>query len=190
MLSKIIHEKPKIHTRNISLSTYPHNNSEIIVEGVLTDKSHQDIFSVLGKIKPPGTIHHMVVRLLIKGDPLRIAHAEAQMHHVPMDACRGTLDILEKIIGIEVKSGYSNTIRKTIGGKTGCTHLTHLVTVMGKAIVHGWLTQKRRERSAVPASIDGFEGHEYILNSCKMWTRDGPRWKKLEKALQEKRKQP
>ncbi|RLB94545.1 MAG: hypothetical protein DRH26_00860, partial [Deltaproteobacteria bacterium] len=48
----------------------------------------------------------MVIRLLIKGNPLRIAHAEAEMHHVPMDECRSTLNTLEKTIGLEVKSGF------------------------------------------------------------------------------------
>jgi hypothetical protein len=188
MLSKIINDKPKVHTREISLATYPHNDSEIIVEGILTDKSHGKIFNIMGKIREPGIIHHMVVRLLIKGSPLRIAHAEAQMHHVPMDACRSTLDTLEKTIGIEVKSGYSNIIRKTIGGEKGCTHLTHLLTVMGQEIVHGWLTHKRSEQSSIPDNIDSFTGTEYILNSCRMWSKDGPRRKSLEKSLQAKRK--
>ncbi len=175
MLSEIINGKPKIHTRDVSLATYLHNNSEIIVEGTLIDKSHGKNFDIMGKIKEPGIIHNMVVRLLIKGSPLRIAHAEAQMHHVPMDECKGTLvDTLEKIIGIEVKSGYSNTIRKTIGGKNGCTHLAH----------------KRSKRAPIPDSIDSFTGNEYILNSCRMWSKDGPRWKSLEKALQAKHKQP
>jgi hypothetical protein len=190
MLSEIINTKPRIHSRNISLATYPHNNSEIVVEGTLTDKSHRKIFTIMGAIKEPGTIHHMVVRLLIKGSPLRIAHAEAQMHHVPMDECRSTLDTLEKTIGIEVKSGFSNTIRKTIGGKNGCMHLAHLLTVMGQEIVHGWLTHQRSKRSSVPESIDGFTGKEYILNSCRMWTKDGPRWKNLEQALQKNRRHP
>ncbi len=30
MLKDIIKDKPKIHTRNISLATYPHNKTEII----------------------------------------------------------------------------------------------------------------------------------------------------------------
>ena len=191
MLSEIINGKPKIHTRDVSLATYLHNNSEIIVEGTLIDKSHGKIFDIMGKIKEPGIIHNMVVRLLIKGSPLRIAHAEAQMHHVPMDECKGTLvDTLEKIIGIEVKSGYSNTIRKTIGGKNGCTHLAHLITIMGQEIVHGWLSHKRSKRASIPDSIDSFTGNEYILNSCRMWSKDGPRWKSLEKALRAKHKQP
>ncbi len=96
---------------------------------------------------------------------------------------------LAKITGIEVKTGYSNTIRKRIGGKKGCTHLAHLITIMGREIVHGWLTYNRQEKRSVPDSMEDFEGNEYILNSCKMWSKDGPRWKSLEKALQSGQKQ-
>jgi hypothetical protein len=188
MLKKIICEQPRIHNRNISLATYPYKNSEIVVEGTLIDKREKKIFNIMGKIQEPGTIHHMVIRLLIKGNPLRIAHVEAEMNHVPMDECRSTINILEKAIGIEVKSGFSNTIRKTIGGKNGCTHLTHLLIVMGQEIVHGWLTHKRSDRLSVPESVDNFTGSEYILDSCKLWTKDGPRWKSLEKKLHHNRR--
>jgi hypothetical protein len=188
LLKEIINQKKSIHNRNISLVTYPHNDSEIIVEGTLMDRRGKKIFNILGKVVEPGIVHHMVVRLLVKGNPLMIVHAEAEMHHVPMEDCRSTLVSLEKIIGIEVRSGFSNIIRKTIGGKNGCTHLTHLVTVMGQEIVHGWLTHKRSDSKSVPERIDSFTGSEYILNSCKMWTKEGPRWKSLEKKIHQEQK--
>ena len=188
MLKDIIDQKKSIHNRNISLVTYPHNDSEIIVEGTLIDRRDKKIFNILGKVVEPGFVHHMVVRLLVKGNPLMIVKAEAEMHHVPMDDCRTTLVTLEKLIGIEVRSGFSNIIRKTIGGKNGCTHLTHLITVMGQEIVHGWLTHKRSDRKTVPERIDSFTGSEYILNSCKMWTKGGPRWKSLEKKIRQEQK--
>ena len=191
MLSEITNGQSAIHTRDIRLATYPHKHSEIIAEGTLIDESHGETFDIMGKIKKPGIIHHIVVWLLIKGNPLRIAQAEVQMVRVPMDECRGVIvDTIEKIVGLEVKSGYSNKIRKTVGGKNGCTHLAHLLTVMGQEIVHGWLTYKRGTRASVPADMKSFSGKEYILNSCRMWAEGGPRWNRLEQALQSKHEQP
>lgn len=183
MQKKIIGNRPKIHERNINLATYPHGDNEIVVEGTLIDKRKIKIFDIMGNIKEPGIIHHMEIRLLIKGNPLRIVQAEAEMHHVPMDACRSTLDTLEKILGIEVKSGFSNRLREIIGGKNGCTHLTHLLTIMGQEIVHGWLTHKRQDKSSVPENMNDFIGSQYILNSCMMWAKNGPRWEGLSKRL-------
>jgi len=98
--------------------------------------------------------------------------------------CKSTLDTLVEIKGIEIKSGFSNLIRKTIGDRKGCTHLAHLVMVMGQEIVHGWLTHKRKNKSAVPENSENFQGKDFILNSCRMWVKDGPRMKSLEQALQ------
>jgi len=184
MLKDIIKDKPKIHTRDINLTTYALSKKEIIVEGILLDKSYQKIFTITGNVKEPGIIHHMAIRLLIKGDPLTIVDAEAEMLNVPVEECKSTLDTLVKIKGIEIKSGFSNLIKKTIGDKNGCTHLAHLVMVMGQEIVHGWLTHKRKNKSAVPENIENFQGKDFILNSCRMWAKDGPRMKSLEQALQ------
>jgi len=184
MLKDIIKDKPKIHTRNISLATYPHNKTEIIVEGILLDKSYQKIFTIAGSVKEPGIIHHMAIRLLIKGNPLKVVDVEAEMLKVPVEECKSTLDTLDKIKGIEIKSGFSNLVRKTMGGKKGCTHLAHIVTVMGQEIVHGWLTYKRNNKSVVPEDIENFQGKDFILNSCRMWVKGGSRMKSLEQALQ------
>ena len=184
MLKDIINDKPRIHTRNISLTTYPISKTEIITEGILLDKSYQKIFTIAGNVKEPGIIHHMVIRLLIKGDPLTIIDAEAEMLNVPVEECKITLDTLDKIKGIEIKSGFSNLIRKIMGDKNGCTHIAHLVMVMGQEIVHGWLTHKRKNKSAIPENIENFQGKDFILNSCRLWVKDGPRMKSLVQALQ------
>jgi len=52
MQREIINEKPRIHNRDISPATYPHNNSKIVVKGTLTDKSHKK-FLLSWKIKEP-----------------------------------------------------------------------------------------------------------------------------------------
>lgn len=190
ILSEIIHGKPKLHTRDIRLSTYHHEASDIIVEGTLIDHSHAKIFDIAGKIREPGIIHHMVVRLLIKGDPLRIERVEVEMRQVPMDECRSVIvDTVEKVTGLKVRTGYSNTIRKTIGGKNGCAHLAHLMTVMGQEIVHGWLTHKRGRKAPLPADMENISGKEYVLNSCRMWAEGGPRWNRLQNALRARQKQ-
>ncbi len=184
MLKDIIKDKKKIHTRDISLSTYPLSKKEIIVEGILIDKSYHKIFTIAGKVKEPGIIHHIAIRLLIKADPLTIIDSEAEMLKVPVEECKTTLDTLSKIKGVEIKSGFSNLIRKTMGDKKGCAHLAHLVIVMGQEVVHGWFTHKRKTKSPVPENIETFQGKEFILNSCRMWAKNGPRMKRLEHSFQ------
>ncbi|MCK5165271.1 MAG: DUF2889 domain-containing protein, partial [Desulfobacula sp.] len=77
MLNKIIENKPKIHTRDIRLATYPHTDSRVIVHGVLKDQRYIRVFDVTGAVVEPGIIHHMDVKLLIKPEPLMIEDAQA-----------------------------------------------------------------------------------------------------------------
>ena len=183
MLNKIIENKPKIHTRNIRLATYPHTDSSVIVHGVLKDWRYIRVFDITGAVMEPGVIHHMDVKLLIRSDPLMIEDAEGEMIHVPMSECRTTLDTIEKLKGLEIKSGFSKNIRDIMGEKRGCTHLCQLIIVMGQEIVHGWLTQKRKDKSPVPKDLDNFSEKNFLIDSCRMWSRQGPKTKSLEQAI-------
>ena len=185
MLNNIIDGKPKIHTRDIKLATYSHTDSRVIVHGILKDERYIKIFDITGNILGPGIIHHLDVKLLIRQDPLIIEDAQAQMIKVPMSECCSTLDTIEKLKGLEIKSGFSKTIRDIMGGKKGCTHLCQLIIVMSQEIVHGWLTHKRNDKSPVPKDLDSFDEKKFIIDSCRMWTNNGPKIKKLEQAIKE-----
>ncbi len=187
MLNKLIENKPKIHTRDIQLATYPLTDSSVIVHGILKDRRTIHVFDVTGEIKGPGIIHHMDVKLLIKSHPLIIEKAEAQMMHVPMPECRSTLDTLEKLNGVEVKSGFSKKIRRIMGGKSGCTHLCQLVIVMGQEIVHGWLTQKRKNKPSIPENLEMFSEKNFLIDSCRLWSADGPKIQLLKEAIKNRR---
>ncbi len=75
MLTEIINKRSKIHTRDISLATYPHTDSQVLVHGELKDKRYIPVFDVTGKKRAPGIVHHMSVTLLIDPDPLTIIQA-------------------------------------------------------------------------------------------------------------------
>jgi len=122
MLDKMIENKSKIHTRDIKLATYPHTDSRVIIHGVLKDERYIKIFDITGKVLEPGIVHHLDVKLLIKPDPLIIEDAQAQMIKVPMSECSATLDTIEKLKGLEIKSGFSKTIRDIMGGKNNHCH--------------------------------------------------------------------
>ena len=183
MLKQFIQNKTAIHTRDINLATHPLTDSSIIVHGILKDQRKTIIFDVTGAPMEPGIIHHMEVILLIKSDPLRIDDAEADMIHVPMPECRTTLDTVEKLKGLETRSGFSKNIRRIMGGKAGCNHLSQLVLAMGQEIVHGWLTHKRKEYSPAPKDFDTFDEKRFLIDSCRMWSKNGPKMKNLEKAM-------
>ncbi len=184
-LDKIVENKQQIHTRNIHLATYPHENQMIVIHGILKDERYVPVFDVTGEIKGPGVIHHMDVKLLIAPDPLHIKTAQATMLHVPMAECRTTLDLTAKLEGLQIKPGFSTALRKIMGGNKGCTHLCHLITVMGQEIVHGWLTWKRKENSPLPDNIEELSESGFLVDSCRMWKKDGPKMDRLIAAIKQ-----
>ena len=188
MLDELIKNREKLHTRNIQLTTYHHSDSKVIIHGILKDNLCTKAFDATGIVKNPGTLHHIDVKLLININPLTIEDAEAEMIHVPLPECHSTLDTVEKLKGLEVKAGFSKKIHAIMGGKRGCSHLCNLIIVMAQEIVQGSLVQKRKEKPPVPDDIDGLADKEFLINSCRIWTKDGPKIKALKQAIEERNK--
>jgi hypothetical protein len=183
MLKHLIQNTKAIHTRDINLATHPLPDSKILVHGVLKDMRTIKIFDVTGTPMEPGIIHHMEVILLIKSDPLMIEDAESDMIQVPMPECRTTLDTVEKLKGLKIRSGFSKNIRSIMGGTKGCAHLCGLILAMGQEIVHGQLTWKRKDYVPPPKDFENFDEKQFLIDSCRMWTKDGPKMKNLENAI-------
>lgn len=184
MLKDMIQEQSQIHTRNILLTTYPHTDSRVLVQGILKDERLIPVFDVTGKARAPGTVHHMMVTLLIDPAPLTIARAEAEMITIPMEECPATLDRVELLVGVEIKAGFSSRIRQIMGGNRGCNHLCTLVTAMGQEIFHGWLTQKRSQKAPQPVSLENLEEKAYLIDSCRLWKKEGPKVKEMRLAIE------
>jgi hypothetical protein len=49
----------KIHTRQITVTTYNTNEDAIILEGVLKDDRLKAVYRPTGETIPSGTVHHM-----------------------------------------------------------------------------------------------------------------------------------
>ena len=183
MLSDIVKKRFQIHTREIRMTTFPHENSQVIVAGELIDTRHIKIFDISGKILEPGTIHHIRLFCQIAPDPLRIIEAEADMPVIPMPECRTTLDRVPFLAGLEIKPGFTRRVSDIMGGTKGCTHLATLTKAMAQEMVHGWLTQKRREPTTLPENIEDIKEKGFLVDSCRMWKKDGPKIQALAQAI-------
>lgn len=187
MLSELIKDRSRIHTRDIRMTTFPHENSEVIVAGDLIDTRYIKIFDITGKVLEPGTIHHIRLFCRIAPDPLRILEAQAEMPVIPMEECHTTLDRVPLLAGLEIRPGFTRRVSEIMGGNKGCTHLATLTKAMAQEMVHGWLTEKRRDPSPLPNSLEDIKEKDFLVDSCRMWKKDGPKIQALEQAIQRKR---
>ena len=172
-LKDLIKEAP-VHERKLEMKSYPVKDDKLVVEGWLRDERFIPGYQWDGQERDPEVIHHMVVRLLVGGFPLTIEDAEAEMPGVPRDMCHITRESVKKIIGVKIVSGFSEEVRRRIGGIEGCAHLTHLIVVMGPAALHGYWTHASRKPRPVPQSLEEFTGLEFLVNTCQLWKEDGP----------------
>jgi hypothetical protein len=167
------------------MATYPHEKGQVIVAGELIDTRYVKIFDITGRVLEPGTIHHMRLFCLVASDPLRIVEAQADMTTIPMEECRTTLDRVPLLAGLEIKPGFTRQVGTIMGGTRGCTHLATLTKAMAQEIVHGWLTEKRREPTPLPDNIQDIKESGFLVNSCRMWKQDGPKIQALAQAIQQ-----
>lgn len=182
MLKDLIKGAP-VHERRLELRTYPLDNDQLIVEGWLKDDRLIHGYHWNGKLREPGAVHRMCVRMLIGGWPVTILDAEAEVPQTPHELCPTTLDSVKKIIGLQIVSGYSEKVSHLIGGVRGCNHMTHLIVVMGTAALHGYWTHYSRERHPIPRSLDEFMGLSNLVNSCALWGEDGPIMEEIRTVL-------
>lgn len=179
----MIQKGQKVHTRKIDIATYEGDNNSVIVEGILKDDRMFASFRNPEIRKPPGTVHHMIIRLKIKGTKLIIEDIEVEMSTVPEQICRETLKCLEPIKGLSIASGFTNKIRTIAGGTKGCTHLLALLTAMAPAAVQGAFSQAIRKPldpvTSAPIALKRFKG------SCWAWREDGPFVTRIKAMIEE-----
>jgi hypothetical protein len=186
-LGDAIKKENRIHQRVLDLSTYALDEEKVVVEGSLRDERFRPIYEISGRKGEAGVIHHMVIRLVVGGLPLRILDAEAEMPHVPLPLCVTTRESVKKIVGLKIKSGFGEKVHKLIGGVEGCAHLTHLLIVMVQEALHGYWTHKMRKPGPPPTSLEEIEGLSYLLNSCSLWRKDGPIMQEIKGVIESRK---
>jgi hypothetical protein len=170
--------KKLVHTREISMRTFNLGGHYIVVEGGLIDHRYQSRQSKA--LKGPELVHHMVVRLKVKGPGMLIEQAEAKMPHHPREECPEMIPWIRNLEGLEIAPGYSMKVKKVIGGTKGCAHLTSLIIAMGESAVQGYWSaygMERRKMGLREQTIKKF------INTCHLWKEDGPIVKEIRENL-------
>jgi len=171
----------KIHTRRIDVTTYDGGTDAIIVEGKLKDDRFQHIYNLTGDSMPPGTVHHMIIRMKVRCPDLTIEDIDVDMPTVPHEECPETRTSLAPVIGMRITSGFTAGVKDLVGGTKGCAHLVALLVSMASAAVQGaWAALARKP---LDPSMYSEWAIGVLIDSCNVWRSDGPTAKKLRKSL-------
>jgi hypothetical protein len=168
--------KKLVHSRGISIQTSDLGDHHILVEGSLIDHRYQARQS--DAPEESELVHHMVIRLKVKGPGMLIEQAEATMPHHPREECPEMLPWIRNLEGLGIAPGFSMKVKRAIGGIKGCAHLTSLVIAMGESAVQGyWAAYERGRMGIREQTIKKF------INTCHLWKEDGPIVKGLRETL-------
>jgi hypothetical protein len=116
-------------------------------------------------------VHDLVARIRVQGPDLTIVAVEAKMPHIPREMCREILPDMQKLVGLRIITGYTQQVKNLIGDVKGCSHLTHLFLSLGPAAVQGYWAAYGRKPGA--RSL-GNPAITRVIDSCRVWRRDGP----------------
>ena len=166
----------KIHTRNIEISTYEYDEEHIVVEGILKDDLLIPIY-VSKKVKQPHSPHHMIIQILIECSSFIIKDINVEMLTIPYEWCNETSDSLDPIKGLKIEPGFTSKVKKILRESKRCLHLTTLIFAIVPTVMQGYWTYNARKPSAgdVPSEIID----HYLVDTCWVWRKDGPRVKML-----------
>lgn len=166
-----------VHTREISIRTTDLGDHSILVEGSLIDHRYRPRQEEAQEESE--LVHHMVIRLKVRGPGMLIEQAEATMPHHPREECPEMLPWLRNLEGLGITPGYSMKVKKAIGGTKGCAHLTSLVIAMGESAVQGYWAAYESERRILREQII-----KKFINTCHLWKEGGPIVKRLRETLE------
>jgi hypothetical protein len=172
----MIEKKQKIHAREINTTVYEGVNGQLVAEGRLKDSRLMPYYQLTGEQHPPGTIHHMIIRLAVALPGLTIKEIEVDMPTVPSELCRETRGFLESIKGLSIVPGFTAKINKLFGGPKGCCHLLELLTAMAPAVFQGAVSE------GVRYPFDNMDPGPFI-NTCWLWREEG-HWLQEIRAVQ------
>ena len=166
-------KKGKVHTRTIEVTTYFCDDKRIVVEGLLRDDRFHETYIFPHTVIPVGAIHHIAVYMLINFATSVIEDVEVDLKYVPLDVCWETARSLEPIKGLSIAKGFTEKLKKLVGGPKSCTHILELLQAMAPAISQAKITAGSRQPNAVDQE-DAKKVLKTLTNTCHAWREGSP----------------
>jgi len=171
--------KKLVHTRKISMRASDLGDHTIEVEGDLIDHRYRIGPNVPSEERE--LVHHMVIRMKIRGPAMFIEQAEATMPYHPRQECPVVLPWIRKLEGLRIAPGFTMKVKRVVGGKNGCAHLTSLIIAMGESAIQGYWgaygVEKGREHGRE-------QDLKQFINTCYLWREDGPIVREFRESLE------
>jgi hypothetical protein len=131
-----------LHTRMISLRLAWGDGESIVADGRIFDLRKRGIVPLGGKLKGPGVVHDMAVRLELDYPDLHIRRIEPSMSAYPFapqpatrgEGCPDRLPDAQGLVGASLRQRFGSTLTAHVGGPRGCFHVFTLLRLLGPTV--------------------------------------------------------
>ncbi len=119
--------RTRLHQRRIHMEGFRREDGLWDIEGRLTDVKDYDFGHITEMTRAGTPVHDMWLRITVDRN-LMIVDAAAHMDSRPYPGtCEQITPDYRKLIGLQIAPGFSNAVRRALGGIAGCTHLSEMV---------------------------------------------------------------
>lgn len=162
-------ERTCLHNRKYDFQGYQRADGLWDIEGRIVDtKTYAFANQDRGEIPAGEALHDMSIRLTIDED-FKVHDIEAVTDYSPFRLCPNVTPNFKRMIGSEIKAGWTQQVRRQLGGIEGCTHLVELLIAMA-TVAFQTLYPVRAAKAAKrpPGQRPG------LLETCHAFATDSP----------------
>ncbi|NVJ68158.1 MAG: DUF2889 domain-containing protein [Gammaproteobacteria bacterium] len=156
-----------IHQRRIRPNAYLREDGLWDIEANLTDDKAYPFPTLQRGILPVGELVHDIWLRLTLNNELVIQAAEASLITTPFKRCPTIEENVERLVGLKIKSGWTQEAKARIGGAAGCSHIVELLRPMATTAI----------QAIYPYLTFGQDGkfpvNDSLVDSCYGFAADG-----------------
>lgn len=159
-----------LHRRRIDFKGYERADGLFDIECTLEDIKGLDVPLLgTGRVVPAGDpMHRMSIRMQVTAE-LEVVGIEAASDATPYDVCPEATASLQSIVGLKIVAGWTEMVKRRLGGAKGCTHLMEMLVAMGTA-AYQTVVPQLRSKGDVPAAF----AVERKANTCYAYSTERP----------------
>lgn len=171
------------HTRAIQIQAFSREDGLWDIDACITDVKTHDVPLASG-VRPANTpIHELWLRITID-IKFNIIAVEAVSDAVPYPGYCNTIGPdYQKMVGLNLKSGFRHQLKHLLSGTHGCTHLTELAQILPTAAIQAFAGEVLETHDGADADADPQSQKPFQLDHCHALRTDGaavakyyPRW--------------
>ncbi len=163
-------DRTPLHHRRIDFRGYERGDGLFDIECTLVDTKGLDV-PLLGTgrvVRAGDPMHDMTIRMQVTAD-LQVVGIEAVSDATPYDVCPEATASLQSVVGLKVVAGWTEMVKRRLGGAKGCTHLMEMLVAMGTA-AYQTVVPQLRSKDDVPAAF----AVEKKANTCYAYSTERP----------------